>query len=210
MSAIVLGAGPGLGMALARAYGQTGRSVAIVARRREALEQYAASLTGVDALGLSADLGDPQAVASVIREAADRLGAPDIVHYNASTLIQGTPSQVPLAAVEQSWRVGCLGAWAALQAAVPVMPIGSAFFVTGGGLALDPQPSASALAAAKAALRSLVHSAAKELTDIRVAMITVSGVIATDTALSPDEIARHFLGLLEQTHPAVETVLPSA
>jgi NAD(P)-dependent dehydrogenase (short-subunit alcohol dehydrogenase family) len=90
------------------------------------------------------------------------------------------------------------------------MPIRSAFFVTGGGLALDPQPSASALAAAKAALRSLVHSAAKELTDIRVAMITVSGVIATDTALSPDEIARHFLGLLEQTHPAVETVLPSA
>jgi len=210
MSAIVLGAGPGLGMALARAYGQTGRPVAIVARRREAVEGYAASLTGVDALGLSADLGDPEAVASVIREAADRLGAPDIVHYNASTLIQGTPSQVPLTAVEQSWRVGCLGAWAALQAAVPVMPNGSAFFVTGGGLALDPWPSASALAAAKAALRSLVHSAAKELTDIRVAMITVSGVIARDTALSPDEIARHFLGLLEQTHPAVETVLPSA
>ena len=111
MSAIVLGVGPGLGLALAHAYADTGRRVAVVSRRQD------------DAAGFAADLPD-------------------------AVLLEGTPSQVSLDAVETSWRVGCLGAWAALQAAVPLMDDGSAFFVTGGGLALEPWPPASARASA--------------------------------------------------------------
>lgn len=209
MSAIVLGVGPGLGMSLARAYAGTGRKLALVARNRDAVEQYAAWLP-VEAIGLSADLADTSAVTAVVQQAAERLGAPDLVHYNASVPVHGTPSQVPLDAVEEAWRIGCLGAWAALQASVPLMAPGSAFFVTGGGLALDPWPSASALAAAKAALRNLVQAAAKELPDIRVAMITIAGTIEQGGALDPDDIARSFLSLLDQTDPAVETVLPRA
>ncbi len=208
MSAIVLGAGPGLGAALARAYASTGRQVALVGRRKERVDEIAATIPG--SVGFAADLGNPAAVKAVVREAAQHLGAPDIVHYNASVLVPGPPTEVPLDAVERAWRVGCLGAWAALQASVALMPRGSAFFVTGGGLALDPWPTASALASAKAALRNLVQAAAKERDDVRIAMITVAGTIEEGTDLSPDEIARHFLGLLEQTAPAVETVLPRA
>ncbi len=206
MSAIVLGVGPGLGLALAQAYGQTGRRVTVVSRREEDATAFAADLP--DAVGFAADLGDPAAVTDVVRRAADQLGAPDIVHYNASVLLEGTPSQVGLDAVETSWRVGCLGAWAALHASVPLMDAGSAFFVTGGGLALEPWPPASALASAKAALRNMVHAAAKELPDLRVAMITIMGVIKEGTELSPSEISRYFLALLEESHPPVETVLP--
>jgi NAD(P)-dependent dehydrogenase (short-subunit alcohol dehydrogenase family) len=208
MSAIVLGAGPGLGAALAKAYAGTGRQVALIGRRQERLDALAARIPG--SVGFAADLANPAAVKTVVGEAARHLGAPDLVHYNASVLVPGPPTEVPLDAVEQAWRVGCLGAWAALQASVKVMPRGSAFFVTGGGLALDPWPAASALASAKAALRNLVLAAAKERNDIRIAMITVAGAIEEGTDLSPDEIARHFLGLLEQTEPAVETVLPKA
>jgi NAD(P)-dependent dehydrogenase (short-subunit alcohol dehydrogenase family) len=89
-----------------------------------------------------------------------------------------------------------------------LMDEGSAFFVTGGGLALEPWPPASALASAKAALRNMVHAAAKELPDLRVAMITIMGVIKEGTELSPSEISRYFLALLEERDPAVETVLP--
>ncbi|HNL51117.1 MAG TPA: SDR family NAD(P)-dependent oxidoreductase [Actinomycetota bacterium] len=206
MSAIVLGVGPGLGLALAHAYADTGRRVAVVSRRQDDAAGFAADLP--DAVGYAADLGDPAAVMEVVRRAAEELGAPDIVHYNASVLLEGTPSQVSLDAVETSWRVGCLGAWAALQAAVPLMDDGSAFFVTGGGLALEPWPPASALASAKAALRNMVHAAAKELPDLRVAMITIMGVIKEGTELSPSEISRYFLALLEERDPAVETVLP--
>lgn len=206
MSAIVLGVGPGLGLALAHAYADTGRRVAVVSRRQDDAAGFAAELP--DAVGYAADLGDPAAVMEVVRRAAEELGAPDIVHYNASVLLEGTPSQVSLDAVETSWRVGCLGAWAALQAAVPLMDDGSAFFVTGGGLALEPWPPASALASAKAALRNMVHAAAKELPDLRVAMITIMGVIKEGTELSPSEISRYFLALLEERDPAVETVLP--
>lgn len=206
MSAIVLGVGPGLGLALARAYAETGRRVAVVSRREEDAAAFASHLPG--AAGFAADLGDPAAVTDVVRRAAEQLGAPDIVHYNASILVEGTPSQIDLSAVETSWRVGCLGAWAALQAAVPLMDEGSAFFVTGGGLALEPWPPASALGSAKAALRNMIHAAAKELPELRVAMITIMGVIKEGTDLSPDEISRYFLSLLEESAPPVETVLP--
>ena len=197
MSAIVLGVGPGLGASLVQAYAETGRQVAAVSR------------SGSEVAGgipFAADLSQPDEVARVISAAAEQLGPPDIVHYNASVLIPGTPSQVSLADVETTWRVSCLGAWAALQASVPLMDSGSAFFVTSGGLALQPWAGASALGSAKAALRNFVQAAAAELTDLRVAMITVAGVIGQD--IEADEIARYFLGLLEEQAPAVETILP--
>ncbi|HQR78965.1 MAG TPA: SDR family oxidoreductase [Actinomycetota bacterium] len=208
MSALILGVGPGLGLALARAYGGAGHKVAVVARRPEAVSNYVSSLVGVDAVGLTADLADPVSVTRVVREAAGDLGPLDVVHYNASVLLEGTPSKVGLAEVEQSWRVGCLGAWAALQAAVPLMPQGAAFLVTNSGLAQKPWPPASALSAAKAALHNMVQAAAAELTDIRVAMLTVMGMIRKGTDLDPDEIARAFVDLLEQTDPPVESFIP--
>lgn len=197
MSAIVLGVGPGLGTSLVQAYASTGRQVAAVSR------------SGAEVAGgvpFAADLGQPDEVAKVIAQASEQLGALDIVHYNASVMIPGTPSQVSLADVETTWRVSCLGAWAALQASVPLMDNDSAFFVTGGGLALNPWPGASALGSAKAALRNFVQAAAAELTDLRVAMITIAGVIGQD--IEADEIAEYFLGLLEEHPPPVETVLP--
>lgn len=207
MSAIVLGVGPGLGMSLARAYAETGRPVAVVALHQEQADAFAAQLGG-GASGFAGDLGDPAQVRAVVQEAADRLGAPDIVHYNASVLVAGAPSVVPLEAVESAWRVGCLGAWAALQAAVPLMDEGSAFFVTNSGVSINPWSGGSVLSSAKAAMRNFVFSAAEELTHLRVAMITINGLIKEGTDLSPDEIARNFLGLLEERHPAVETMLP--
>jgi NAD(P)-dependent dehydrogenase (short-subunit alcohol dehydrogenase family) len=207
MSALVLGVGPGLGMSLARAYAETGRPVAVVALHQEQADAFAAEL-GPAAAGFAADLGDPAQVRAVVQQAADRLGAPDIVHYNASLLVEGTPSVVPLAAVESAWRVGCLGAWATLQAAVPLMDEGSAFFVTNSGVSINPWSGGSVLSSAKAAVRNLVFSAAEELTHLRVAMITINGLIKEGTDLSPDEIARNFLGLLEELRPQVETMLP--
>lgn len=199
MSAIVLGVGPGLGSALVDAYASTGRRVAAVSRG-------GSDMAG--GKGFAADLGDPAEVQRVIAAAAAELGPPDIVHYNASVMMAGTPSKVSLADVEQAWRVGCLGAWAALQASVQLMDPDSAFFVTGGGLALQPWAGASALGSAKAALRNFVFASAAELTQYRVAMITVAGVIGQD--ISADEISRYFLGLLEEQAPPVETVLPQA
>lgn len=206
MTAIVLGVGPGLGMALARAYSDAGRHVALVARNPERLDEYAAGLPS--AIGIPADLADPDQVEAAIARAAEWSGPIDVVHYNASLLVKGEPSEVPLDAVEQAWRVGCLGAWAALQAAVPVLPVGGAFFVTGGGLALDPWPPASALASAKAALRNLVQAAAKELPHLRISMVTVRGVIDDDSDLSAQRVAARFVDLLGDPDPPVEVLLP--
>lgn len=208
MSAIVLGVGPGLGMSLARAYAGTGRTVAVVALHQEQADGFAAQLPG--GVGFAADLGDPEQVRTVVQQAAERLGPPDIVHYNASLLVEGMPTQVPLDGVEAGWRVGCLGAWAALQAAVPLMGEGSAFLVTNSGVSINTWAQGSVLSSAKAALRSLVFAAAEELPHLRIAMITIMGLIKPGTDLSPDEIALNFLALVADQHPAVETMLPRA
>jgi NAD(P)-dependent dehydrogenase (short-subunit alcohol dehydrogenase family) len=206
MSAVVLGVGPGLGMALARAYADTGRRVALIARNADRLEGYAAQIPS--SVAIPADLADPVQVGAAIDQAAGSVGPIDVVHFNASLLVSGAPSEVPLDAVEQSWRVGCLGAWAALQSAVPLLPVGGAFFVTGGGLALDPWPPASALASAKAAVRNLVQAAAKELPHLHVCMVTVRGVIDDDGDLSAQRIAARFVDLLGDPDPPVEVLLP--
>jgi NAD(P)-dependent dehydrogenase (short-subunit alcohol dehydrogenase family) len=206
MSAVVLGVGPGLGLALARAYAGTGRRVALVARDAQKVAAYAEGLPS--AVGIAADLADPAQVAAAVDGAQQLVGPLDLVHYNASLLAQGAPSAVPLDAVEAAWRVGCLGAWAALQSAVPLLPVGGAFFVTGGGLALDPWPPASALASAKAAVRNLVQATAKELPHLRVSMVTVRGVIEEGGDLTPDRIASRFVELLGQSQPPVEVLLP--
>ncbi|MCU0295970.1 MAG: SDR family oxidoreductase [Candidatus Nanopelagicales bacterium] len=209
MSAIVLGVGPGLGMSLARAYAETGRSVAVVALHQEQADDFARELGG-GAVGFAGNLGDSAQVKAVIEAAAERLGPPDIVHYNASLLVEGPPTAVSLDAVESAWRVGCLGAWSALQAAAPLMDEGSAFFATNSGVSIDPWSGGSVLSSAKAALRSFMFSAAQELPQLKIAMITIMGVIKEGTDLSPDEIARNFLALLEERQPPVETLLPRA
>lgn len=214
MSAIVIGVGPGLGLSLARAYGRTGRDVALIARRPGQLQGFVEKLAeeGITAYACPAEASDPESVRHAINAAEDAAGAPDIVHYNASFLPEGTPTHVSLRDVELAWRVGCFGAWAALQATVPLMLSsgGGTFFVTGGGLALEPWPPASALAGAKAAVRSLSLAAAKELrqTSVRVATVTVNGLIQPGTDLDPDRIADLFVDLLGRPELPVETVIP--
>ena len=62
----IIGAGPGLGAAVARRFGREGFAVALIARDPVKLEELAADLSadGVTAQGFSADVRDPSAPVS--------------------------------------------------------------------------------------------------------------------------------------------------
>jgi NAD(P)-dependent dehydrogenase (short-subunit alcohol dehydrogenase family) len=79
--AIVTGASAGLGARFARVLHAAGARVALVARRRERLEDLAADLG--DALPYAADLADPAAVAGVVDATLDRFGRVDVLVNNA-------------------------------------------------------------------------------------------------------------------------------
>lgn len=212
---VILGAGPGMGQALARAFGTEERTIVLVARNPERLAALAAELTGegVDAHGVPADLSQPQDVRRAMAEIDTTWGPPSILIANASLYVAGTPSEVDLDAALEGFRVSIIGPLAAVQSAVPAMRVrghGTILF-TGGGTALEPWVEASALSMQKAALRNLALATARELEPegIHAAVVTIRGVIGSP-GFEPERLAREFVLLHEQEPHAwtSETMVP--
>src|SRR5215472_6565334 len=80
----VVGAGPGLGRAIARRFGSAGHQVALVARNRDKLEAIAASLrgTGITAGVFPADVTDEPGLAAALSAAAGELGPIGVMSYS--------------------------------------------------------------------------------------------------------------------------------
>ncbi len=78
---IVTGASSGLGTRFARVLDGAGARLVLVARRTERLEALAAELT--DAIGVTADLRDPDARARIVPAALERFGRVDVLVNNA-------------------------------------------------------------------------------------------------------------------------------
>jgi len=79
--AIVTGAGEGIGRAVAERFAQEGAKVAIAARRKEVLEQVQADIqaAGGEALVVPTDVGDFDAVQSLVQQTVDTYGQLDIL-----------------------------------------------------------------------------------------------------------------------------------
>ncbi|WP_371598768.1 SDR family NAD(P)-dependent oxidoreductase [Streptomyces sp. NBC_00564] len=80
----IIGAGPGLGAAVARRFGREGHDVALVSRDRERVDALAAGLTGagITARGFAADVRDPKALEAALDAAAATLGPIEILQYS--------------------------------------------------------------------------------------------------------------------------------
>lgn len=80
----IVGAGPGLGAAVARRFGREGFGVALVARDRRRLEGLAAELgaAGVTAGAFPADARDPASLTAALAAAAEALGTVEVLQYS--------------------------------------------------------------------------------------------------------------------------------
>ncbi|MFL6109751.1 MAG: SDR family NAD(P)-dependent oxidoreductase [Catenulispora sp.] len=80
----IYGAGPALGMAVARRFGSEGFQVALVARRREALDGMVSALSadGIEAAGFQADIADPAEALRAADEIEDRFGTVDVLEHS--------------------------------------------------------------------------------------------------------------------------------
>jgi len=191
----IVGAGPGLGTALARRFAAGGYAVLGLLRNAES------STPPEGTIFWPADAADPENLAGALEGGARALGAPiEVLIYNAyrSTMVQPGPSALdPLQAIED-FKVNVAGALAAARAVLPAMRAAArgTILFTGGGLALDPTgwlPAAS-LAIGKSGLRSLAFTLHAELAPagIHAGTVTVTGQIAPGTAFDPGAIADAF------------------
>jgi short-subunit dehydrogenase len=81
-SIVVLGAGPGLGKAVAQRFAAEGYDVVVVARRRTPLERLADELRGRGSVHvICADLSDPAAVPALAAQVRSSVGEPDVLYY---------------------------------------------------------------------------------------------------------------------------------
>ncbi|MGH3588652.1 MAG: SDR family NAD(P)-dependent oxidoreductase, partial [Pseudonocardia sp.] len=169
----VLGAGPGLGMAVARRFGREGFAVALVSRTSARHAGYRAELAadGTESHSYAADVTD----AAQLREVLDRidaeLGAIDTVYFGPAALESGS-ALVPLpeadaAAVRAPFDMIVAPAVGMVHVVLPRMlerGAGALFF--GGGLSgRQPMPTLGSFAPASAALRMYVLTLSAALAD---------------------------------------------
>ncbi|SFV09733.1 NADP-dependent 3-hydroxy acid dehydrogenase YdfG [Methylobacterium sp. 174MFSha1.1] len=212
-TALIVGAGAGISAALARLLAAEGLQVGLAARDAGKLADLAAE-TG--AATFAADAADPQAVAALFAAVEARLGAPDVVIYNASARAPGPLASLDPEAVRRAVEVTAYGAFlVAREAARRMEPHGhGAILFTGATAGVKGFPLSAAFAMGKFALRGLAQSAARELgpKGIHVAHFVVDGAVRSarrpdpadkpDSTLTPEGVARAYLDVLRQPRDA--------
>ena len=200
----IVGAGPGLGSAIARRFAREGWSIALVALRQEVVDAGITELEpfGVHAFGAQADVTDQTAVAGAFDSIVAALGVPDVVVYNAS-IYQAAPA---LALSDDALRLALdihvVGALHTSQCAVAVMRESNrgVLVFTVNSLARSPEAMSAALSMGKGAQLNLALSLERELegTGIRVGVVTVCGPIQDGTFYDPDRLSDVYWELATQ------------
>lgn len=195
--ALVTGGSRGIGRSVAHGLARSGASVALVARRREPLEQVAEEIAaeGGRALPLVADIAEEDAAKAAAAATLSKFGRIDILVNNAgSAMNPGRSSELPLSKWDETLRVNLTGAFLFSQAVADAMTVagGGSIVMVSSSSALCGFPQTAAYSAAKAGMLGLTRALAAEWAPlgIRVNCVCV-GPFATDrtarTLAAPDE-----------------------
>jgi NAD(P)-dependent dehydrogenase (short-subunit alcohol dehydrogenase family) len=225
-SAIVVGVGPpkGLGAAIARRFAREGFRVTVMGRSPE---KVGATLQDLQKAGAAAEavVGDvtDEALVRRVVAAADLPAAPlEAAIFNAGGNWPKSFLEMDAAFLEDMWRVNALAGFFFAKAAIETMlPRGHGTLIfTGATASLRGRAKFGSFASAKAALRALAQSAAREFgpQGIHVAQVIVDGAIdgdrintflpglkaarGADGLLDPDGIAENFWQLYAQPRNA--------
>ncbi|HMG65418.1 MAG TPA: SDR family NAD(P)-dependent oxidoreductase, partial [Streptosporangiaceae bacterium] len=185
---LLVGAGPGLGTAVARRFAAGGFRVTLVARNADSLASMAGALadTGAKIATIAADASDPDGLGARMRELYLGNGAAGVIVYNA---VMGAPDRLlssSVAHLQTAYSVDVISAIVVAQAAAPPMRAAGSgtILVTGGGFADHPIPALATVSLGKAALRSAATMLGADLAPdgIRVATLTIAGQIVAGTS----------------------------
>src|SRR5471032_120116 len=177
--AVVAGAGPGNGAALARRFGQAGYAVALLARHPGASALTPTELPGPR--NFECDVGDPASVEQTFAKIQSTMGEIDVLLFNAGSGVFADVESITPDQFEQAWRVNALGALLCSQKVIPAMKSrksGAIIFI-GATASRRGNVKTAAFAPAKAAQRSLAESMARALwpAGIHVAIVILDGVV---------------------------------
>jgi NAD(P)-dependent dehydrogenase (short-subunit alcohol dehydrogenase family) len=212
-TALIVGAGSGLSASLARRLSQERIRVAVAARN---IDKLAALSSEVGAEAFACNAVDPDEVARLFEAVEKRMGAPDIVVYNASARTRGPLVGLVPSEVESAIAVSAFGGFLVAQQAVRRMLTkkAGAILFTGASASVKGYAQSAPFAMGKFALRGLAQSMAREFAPqgIHVAHFVIDGAIRNpgrteppdrpDSMLDPDAIAETYFQTLRQPRSA--------
>jgi NAD(P)-dependent dehydrogenase (short-subunit alcohol dehydrogenase family) len=167
----IIGAGPGLGLAIAKTFGARGFKVALISRSVAKQGSAIAVLEekGIEAAAFPADVMEPSSIVSALAEAAKRLDRIEVLEYSPVGSLGVTALTSPLLTdashVDFEMRFQLYGAIAATRAVIPAMReagSGTLLYTTGAG-SIVPDLRVANVNAAAAALRNWVLNLHAEL-----------------------------------------------
>ncbi|MFJ5901135.1 SDR family NAD(P)-dependent oxidoreductase [Streptomyces sp. NPDC093064] len=168
---VVVGAGPGVGLEVARRFGRAGYRVGLVRRSQAGLDEMIADLTaeGIQAYGAAADAGTPDQLAEAVTALAEKTGGIDVLHYAVpGPLGSGyvAAADIPTDLLMDFLNARVVSALKATQAALPYLRAsrGTVLF-TSGQSDRKAFPGTAAIGAPQAALRLLAQHLHDELAD---------------------------------------------
>src|SRR4051812_8385646 len=167
MTAIVTGAGQGIGRAVAIVLGQRGARVVISGRTQEKLDAVVAEVraAGGEAVAVVGDVADRGTAEATVAAAIEAFGGVDILVNNAQTSVDGVRvTDIDDEALQQVFGSGALGTLYTMQACYPVMKQrgGGCIVNFGSSTAITGDPGFGAYVMTKEAIRALSRVTARE------------------------------------------------
>ena len=206
VTALVTGAGSGMGAATAKALAKRGARVAVVDLNLESAQQTADSIKG---LALSADVSSGESVEAALQQVVDELGAPRVVvscaGIAAASRIVGREGPHELDLYQRVINVNLVGTFNVLRLTAermstldPVSDSGARGVIvnTASVAAYDGQIGQAAYSSSKGGVVALTLPAARELARFGIRVMTVApGLIGTPMLLNmPDEVQQSLAG----------------
>jgi len=214
----IVGAGPGLGLSLAKTFGQQDYRIALIARSQEKLDSYVQQLQDlhIEAAGFAADVMDAPQLESALALVKKTLGPVDMLEF--SPLPDWTePASAPTSVLDitpektlSQFHMSVLGAITSVKAVLPDMLArgNGVLFFTSGLSSIIPLPSLSNVGIATSGLRNYAYNLHETLADrgIYVGTLCIGvGIAKGDPQNDPDLIAARIYEMCEQRDRVEET-----
>lgn len=215
-TALIMGAGSGISASFARALHREGYTIALAARTRANIEEFAST---IGATAHACDATKPDQVAELFTRLDAAGHQLDVVLYNASARAPGPITDIDPEAAFNALSISAYGGFlTAQQAAKRMVPRGQGTILfTGASASVKGYPQSSVFAMGKHGLRGLASALGRELAPkgVHVCHFVIDGGVRNalksrvegpadppDKFLCPDAIAETYMHVVKQDRSA--------